>query len=127
MDAASSYFFCQEICLRSGGPYTIHNMQSAADYEMMLRILVKHHLKVVYIPQFIVKMRTGGVSNASVRNRLRANREDQEGLAHQRFEALFFYIIFETTAEDYAILKEIIYVESCIDNGRYRPGWRLSQ
>ena len=58
--------------------FTITNMRSAADYEMMLRLLLNHQLKAAYIPRIIVKMRTGGVSNASVRNRLRANREDRE-------------------------------------------------
>jgi len=53
-------------------------MHSAADYEMMLRIMVNHKLKASYIPEIIVKMRTGGISNASIKNRIRANREDRE-------------------------------------------------
>ena len=52
-------------------------LKSAADYEMMLRILVKYGLKAKYIPRVLVKMRTGGVSNASILHRLRANREDR--------------------------------------------------
>jgi glycosyltransferase involved in cell wall biosynthesis len=54
------------------------NMRSAADYEMMLRVMVHHKMKAFYIPQIIVKMRTGGISNASLKNRIRANREDRE-------------------------------------------------
>jgi glycosyltransferase len=53
------------------------NLQSAADYELMLRILVRHELPAFYIPRVIVKMRAGGISNASFRNRFRANREDR--------------------------------------------------
>lgn len=52
-------------------------LHSAADYELMLRILLKHGLTAHYIPRVIVKMRAGGVSNASLRNRLRANKEDR--------------------------------------------------
>jgi len=52
-------------------------LKSAADYEMMLRILVKYKLKANYIPRVLVKMRTGGVSNASILHRLRANQEDR--------------------------------------------------
>ncbi|HLX90546.1 MAG TPA: glycosyltransferase family 2 protein [Puia sp.] len=52
-------------------------LRSAADYEMMLRILLKHGLHAKYLPQVIVKMRSGGVSNASLKNRIRANREDR--------------------------------------------------
>jgi hypothetical protein len=43
----------------------------------MLRILLKHQLTSKYIPEVIVKMRLGGISNSSLKNRLRANREDR--------------------------------------------------
>jgi glycosyltransferase involved in cell wall biosynthesis len=52
-------------------------LKTAADYEMMLRILVKYHLLAEYIPRVLVKMRTGGMSNASLFHRMRANREDR--------------------------------------------------
>ncbi len=38
-------------------------------------------------------------------------------LAHQRFKALFFYIIFETTAEDHAVLKEITMAKVALITG----------
>lgn len=53
------------------------DLRSAADYELMLRILLKNDVPAHYIPRVIVKMRAGGMSNASLRNRLRANREDR--------------------------------------------------
>ena len=51
---------------------------SAADYEIMLRFLLKHKLRTTYIPEVLVKMRTGGVSNSSFKNRLKANRMDRK-------------------------------------------------
>ena len=51
---------------------------SAADYEIMLRFLVKHQVKAAYIPEVLVKMRTGGISNVSVSNRLTAHRMDRK-------------------------------------------------
>ncbi|MBI2721769.1 MAG: glycosyltransferase [Bacteroidetes bacterium] len=53
-------------------------LKSAADYELMLRMIHKHKIKVAYLPQFTVKMRVGGKSNASVKNRLNANVEDRK-------------------------------------------------
>jgi hypothetical protein len=50
---------------------------SAADYELMLRFLVKHELRSVYLPGVMVRMRVGGVSNESPRHRWRANRMDR--------------------------------------------------
>lgn len=51
---------------------------TAADYELMLRFLVKHRATVVRIPSVLVKMRVGGASNATFKTRLRANRMDRE-------------------------------------------------
>lgn len=47
----------------------------AADYELMLRFLERFKVISCYVPEVIVKMRSGGVSNRSVRNILRANQE----------------------------------------------------
>jgi glycosyltransferase involved in cell wall biosynthesis len=52
-------------------------LKSSADYEMILRIMMKHKIKACYIPRVIVKMRAGGMSNATFWNRLRANKEDR--------------------------------------------------
>ena len=52
-------------------------LKSAADYEFLLRVFVKNNFKFQYIPKTLVKMRTGGISNASLKNRFRANREDR--------------------------------------------------
>lgn len=54
------------------------NLTSAADYELMLRILLKHEHDACYIPEVLVKMRQGGYSNASIKNRLKANSEDYQ-------------------------------------------------
>lgn len=60
--------------------YGLFNLElgSAADYEIMLRFLIKYRVKAAYIPEVLVKMRTGGVSTASVKNRLAANRMDRK-------------------------------------------------
>jgi glycosyltransferase len=49
---------------------------SAADYEFMLRVIHKGKIKISYLNNILVKMRSGGKSNASLRNRIRGNRED---------------------------------------------------
>lgn len=54
------------------------SLRSAADYELMLRFLHIHKISTAYLPEVTVKMMLGGVSNSSLQNRLKANREDQE-------------------------------------------------
>lgn len=50
---------------------------SAADYELMLRLLEMQKITTAYIAEILVKMRSGGVSNRSIRNRVAASRMDR--------------------------------------------------
>ncbi|KAA6431463.1 glycosyltransferase [Dyadobacter flavalbus] len=52
------------------------DLGSAADYELMLRLVHKHKISITYVPKVLVKMRIGGVSNSTLKNRLAANRND---------------------------------------------------
>jgi glycosyltransferase involved in cell wall biosynthesis len=52
-------------------------LKSAADYELMLRFAYKHKISLSYIPEILVKMRVGGLSNFSLKNRFMANKEDK--------------------------------------------------
>lgn len=70
-------FFVKREIYHQLGAFNIQ-LKSAADYELMLRFLYKAKISVTYLPQVLVKMRAGGKSNASIGNRIRANREDRE-------------------------------------------------
>ncbi|TWU27158.1 PGL/p-HBAD biosynthesis glycosyltransferase [Novipirellula galeiformis] len=50
---------------------------SAADYEWIVRLMVHQQIRVGYIPEILVKMRVGGESNATLKNRITANRDDR--------------------------------------------------
>ena len=54
------------------------DLGTAADYELMLRMLYRHRVGVAYLPQVLVHMRGGGASNATWGARLTANRMDRE-------------------------------------------------
>ncbi|KGE86604.1 MAG: glycosyltransferase [bacterium] len=68
-------FFARRALFEQYGSFDLR-FRSAADYELMLRFLYKHKASATYLPEVLVKMRTGGMSNASFRHRIRANRED---------------------------------------------------
>ena len=53
------------------------SLKSAADYELILRMLYKNQISVAYLPRVTVHMRAGGQSNKSILNRLKANKEDR--------------------------------------------------
>jgi glycosyltransferase len=70
-------------------------LRSAADYEFMLRVLLKYDHHVRYVPEVLVKMRVGGISNATFLNRIRANREDREAWRINNIRPYFFTITFK--------------------------------
>jgi glycosyltransferase involved in cell wall biosynthesis len=53
---------------------------SATDYELMLRFIHANHTPVYYIEKVSVKMLTGGVSNKSLMNRIKAWRNDYRAM-----------------------------------------------
>lgn len=69
-------FFLKKKCYAQYGTFNT-TFRTAADYELMLRMIHKHGVPVAYIPEVLVKMRVGGVSNVTLKNRINANREDK--------------------------------------------------
>ena len=72
-------FYAKRELFEQYGNYRL-DMGSAADYELMIRFMHKHKLKSVYLPELMVKMRAGGMSNSSVEARLKANQADLEAM-----------------------------------------------
>jgi glycosyltransferase involved in cell wall biosynthesis len=56
----------------------------AADYDAMLRYLVKGQVRLAYIPEVFVKMRVGGESNRTLGRILRKSREDLHAIHRNR-------------------------------------------
>ena len=69
-------FFIKKSKYNEFGTYQL-DLGSSADYELMLRMIAKRKIKLKYIPEIITKMRMGGVSNKSVKNRVQANKNDR--------------------------------------------------
>lgn len=66
------------------------DLKSAADYELMLRFIHKNGVVPTYLPQTIIHMRAGGVSNASLQNRLLANQMDRKAWEINELKPYFF-------------------------------------
>ena len=98
-------FFVRKAVYEKVGLYNTV-MRSSADYEMMLRIFVKHNLHVIYIPRVFVKMRTGGISNASIKNRIRANNEDREAWRINGLKPYFFTVYLKPLRKIPQFLKK---------------------
>ena len=66
----------KEIYEQYGGYRT--DLGSAADYECLIRLFYRNRIHVGYIPKILVNMRVGGKSNATFRNRIKANNSDRK-------------------------------------------------
>ena len=82
-------FFVKRSVYEKYGLYNT-DLKSAADYEMILRLLYKHNLNVVYMDEIMVKMRMGGKSNRSLWNRIKANNEDGLAWSKNQLNKPFF-------------------------------------
>jgi glycosyltransferase involved in cell wall biosynthesis len=71
-----TFFVKKEMYLKFG-KFNL-DFKTAADYELMLRFIHKNKISIGYLPEFTVKMRVGGQSNESVKNRVNANLEDRK-------------------------------------------------
>jgi glycosyltransferase involved in cell wall biosynthesis len=69
-------FFVKRSWYERHGLYSLQ-LKSAADYELMLRFIHKHGVSMAYLPRVITKMRAGGQSNITLKNRWKANQEDR--------------------------------------------------
>lgn len=69
-------FFIKRKYFDQYGGYNLA-LVSASDYEFMLRMLYRYKVPAAYLKEVTVHMRVGGMSNQSIWNRLRANKEDR--------------------------------------------------
>jgi glycosyltransferase len=79
-------FLRRSVYARFGGFDTRYRI--AADYDLMLRVLSQIEGTVVYLPEVLVRMRLGGVSNRSLRHVARKSWEDYRALRANRIGGL---------------------------------------
>jgi glycosyltransferase involved in cell wall biosynthesis len=87
-------FFAKKECYNRYGKFNL-SLRSSADYELMLRFLHKHKISTAYLNEFLVKMRIGGQSNVSLKNRIKANREDKLAWELNDLKPAFYTLFFK--------------------------------
>lgn len=87
-------FFVKKEVYEKHGLFDLQ-FKSAADYEIMLRFIHRFKTSIAYLPRVIVKMRVGGVSNASLKNRIKANKEDRRSWEVNGLKPNAFTLIFK--------------------------------
>jgi len=87
-------FFVRSDAYRKYGKFNT-TLSSAADYELILRFLLKNDINPAYLESVLVKMRHGGKSTGSIINRLIANREDRLAWRLNGLKPGFFTLILK--------------------------------
>ena len=67
----------------------------AADYELMIRMLLKNKLKYKYLPLEVVTMRSGGVSTRNLKSRLILNQEIVKACAQNGISTNLLFLVFK--------------------------------
>jgi len=88
-----SFFVKRHIYEKYG--YFDLDMKVSADFELMLRFLEKYKIFTAYLPSVLVRMRTGGESNRSIKNMITGNKFvlkafDKNGIKVNKFLYLYY-------------------------------------
>lgn len=67
-------FYCKKSCYSKAGVYR-KDYRIAADFEMLVRLLLKHRISWAFMDETTVKMRSGGVSSSGIKASWVVNRE----------------------------------------------------
>src|SRR5207237_1538346 len=98
-------FFVRKEVYQKTGVFDI-TLKTAADYELMLRILYKHQFSCAYVPKVLVKMAAGGASNASLSGRLKANMEDRKAWAINGLTPYFFTLYLKPARKIFQFINK---------------------
>lgn len=98
-------FYIKRSLVKTYGGYENH-FYSAADYEFMSRYLYVHKVSSFYLTKLLVKMRRGGQSNSSIKQRLRANRRDFLAMKKNKIPFPFFVAILKPLSKLHQYYKK---------------------
>lgn len=68
-------FYMKRDCYNKFGDFSL-DYRISADYDSLLRYILKQRVSVAYLPKVLVKMRVGGISNRSISSMVNKSMED---------------------------------------------------
>ncbi len=70
-------------------------LRSAADYELLLRFMYINKIAISYLPRVLVHMRSGGMSNRSFKNRIKAHLEDYRAWSFNGIRPKWYTVVLK--------------------------------
>ncbi|GAB0628019.1 glycosyltransferase family 2 protein [Escherichia coli] len=74
-------FYMKRECYSQFGSFFL-DYRISADYDSLLRYILKQRISIAYLPKVLVKMRVGGISNRSVSSMAKKSMEDIRVMKH---------------------------------------------
>ncbi len=103
-------FFVKRWVYEKYGLFDTH-FKIAADYEIMLRFLYKYKISTWYIPEVLVKMRVGGISNRNLKNIIKKSIEDYKACRINKLKGCIFTIILKNISKIPQLFrKDVVYL-----------------
>jgi glycosyltransferase involved in cell wall biosynthesis len=97
-------FFVRRECYEKYGLFkTDYNI--AGDFELMARFMVKHNIRYHYLPEVIIKMRTGGVSTRNFKSNIILNREILRACAENGVKTNIFKVYMKYFTKIFQLLE----------------------
>jgi glycosyltransferase len=97
-------FFVKRELYEKYGSFNI-NLRSSADYELLLRFMYMHKIKVSYLPDILVHMRSGGQSTKSLSNRIKAHKEDYAAWSLNELKPRWYTLLLKPVRK----IKQFLY------------------
>ena len=86
-------FYVKRDIYQKYGLFDLH-FKFAADFELMLRLIEKHHIKLFYLPEPLVRMRLGGTTSKNLTNIKKGNIECIKAFKKNGIKVSFLYPLF---------------------------------
>lgn len=98
-----TFFVKREFYIRYGVFKTDYRI--AADFELLVRFLVRYHLRYHYFPEVIIKMRTGGASTRNLKSNLILNSEVRRACRENGVHTNMFRIYLKYLKKSLQLVK----------------------
>ncbi len=102
-------FYCTRECFERYGLFD-PSIGSAADFELMLRFVEKHHISTHYLDRFMVFMRTGGSSTAGLKAVRRNTRQNKQAFRKNRIPCPWHYGISRLASKILSVKHPFLYL-----------------
>ena len=80
--------------------------QIAADFELLLRFLFNHNVSYHYLPEVIVKMRTGGMSTRNFKSNMILNREIVRACKENNISTNLFKVYLKYSTKVFQLIRK---------------------